>query len=85
MRGAIFSDHKERVAAVKQLIEAGLPGSTVQVHSVDGVHFEAAVVSPQFSGKSTVQQHRMVYDCLGDRLGGEIHALSLRTTEPDTG
>lgn len=76
---------EERVAAVKRLIEKGLPNSEVEVHSADGVHFEATVTSPLFIGKSTVQQHRMVYDCLGDRIGGEIHALSLQTAEPDTG
>lgn len=76
---------EDRVSTVKWLIEKGLPNSKVEVRSVDGVHFEATVTSPLFSGKSTVQQHRMVYDCLGDHIGGEIHALSLQTAEPDTG
>jgi stress-induced morphogen len=30
-----------------------------------------------------VQQHRMVYATLGDRMGGEIHALALHTYTPD--
>jgi stress-induced morphogen len=29
-----------------------------------------------------VQQHRLVYATLGDRMGGEIHALALRTLTP---
>ena len=83
MRGGIFKDHRERVEALRRLILEGLPGSRVEVHSTDGVHFQASVISVRFVGKSMVQQHRMVYDCLGDRIGGEIHALSLQTAEPE--
>ena len=64
---------------IRQLIEAGLPGASVQVHGPDGVHFEATVVSDAFIGKLPLARHRMVYATLGDRMGGEIHALSLRT------
>ena len=70
---------------LKRLIEAGLPDSEVEVHSEDGVHFQARVVSAAFAGQSTVQQHRMVYACLGQRMGNEVHALSLRTEAPDAG
>jgi stress-induced morphogen len=31
-----------------------------------------------------VQQHRLVYATLGDRMGGEIHALALRTLTPES-
>ena len=37
------------------------------------------LVSPAFTGKSRVQQHRMVYAVFGDEIGGPIHALSLTT------
>ena len=30
-----------------------------------------------FKGKSRVQQHQMVYDALGGRMGGVLHALAL--------
>jgi stress-induced morphogen len=49
----------------------------------EGGHFEAVVVSPQFAGRTMVQQHRLVYAALGDRMGGEIHALALRTLTPE--
>jgi len=68
---------------IKQLIEAGLPHAQVEVAGDDGVHFAALVVSPSFAGKGTVEQHRMVYETLGDRIGDEIHALSLRTRIPE--
>jgi len=68
---------------IKKLIEDGMPGAQVQVFGEDGTHFEAMVVSAQFEGKSPVARHRMVYDTLGERMGGEIHALSLRTLTPE--
>jgi acid stress-induced BolA-like protein IbaG/YrbA len=67
---------------IKRLIEAELPDAEVQVAGDDGAHFAARVVSPSFAGKGVVAQHRMVYAALGDRVGGEIHALSLRTLTP---
>ena len=68
---------------IQQLIEAGLPGARAQVLGEDGVHFEALVVSEAFVGKLPLARHRMVYATLGNRMGGEIHALALRTLTPD--
>jgi acid stress-induced BolA-like protein IbaG/YrbA len=67
---------------IRALIEAGLPGCSAEVHGPDGVHFEATVVCPDFAGKLPLARHRMVYATLGARMGGEIHALSLRTLTP---
>lgn len=67
---------KEKIQA---LIEAGLPGAQVVVRGDDGQHFEADVVHPDFAGKLPLAQHRMVYAALGEVMGREIHALSLRT------
>lgn len=63
---------------IQRMIEEGLPGARVRV-SGDGHHFEATVVSERFAGKSPVERHQMVYRTLGDKMKGEIHALSLRT------
>jgi len=60
------------------MIERGLPGAEVQV-SGDGRHFDAVVISQAFAGKSLLEQHRMVYAALGDKMGGDIHALTMRT------
>jgi len=68
--------------AIRQLIEAGLPGARAEVQGDDGVHFEARVVCEAFRGKLPLARHRMVYATLGERMGGEIHALSLRTLAP---
>ncbi len=67
---------------IKRLIEAGLPGSQVRVAGDDGTHFEATVITEAFSGKRLLERHRMVYGTLGDRMQGEIHALSIKAYTP---
>ncbi|MGH8033071.1 MAG: BolA family protein [Luteimonas sp.] len=68
---------------IATLIEQGLPGARAQVEGADGVHFEAVVICEGFRGKLPLARHRMVYATLGARMGGEIHALALRTLTPD--
>jgi acid stress-induced BolA-like protein IbaG/YrbA len=67
--------------SVRQGIAAGLACERLEV-SGDGEHFQALVVSAEFSGKSRVQRHQLVYAALGDRMRAEIHALSMRTLTP---
>jgi stress-induced morphogen len=66
---------------IKQRIEAGIPAAHVEVEdwTGGGDHFRATIVSPAFSGKSRIEQHRMVYAIFGAEIGGPIHALSLTT------
>lgn len=70
------------VDAIRLMIETGLPGAQAQVQGDDGVHFEATVICEAFTGKLPLARHRMVYATLGGRMGGEIHALQLRTLTP---
>lgn len=68
---------------IKQLIEAGIPGSVVTAKG-DGSHYEVAVVSDAFEGKSMVDEQRMVYAALGDALtSGAIHAINIKAYTPD--
>lgn len=67
---------------VKRYIEQGLSCDYVQVEG-DGRHFEAVIVSSAFQGKSTLQQHQLVYGALGTRMHEEIHALSMKTFTPE--
>lgn len=67
---------------IAQMIQAGLPGAQVEVFGDDGVHFEALIVHEAFAGKLPLARHRMVYATLGDKMGGEIHALALKTLTP---
>ncbi len=68
---------------IRELIEQGLPGAQAIVQGDDGVHFEALVVCDAFKGKLPLARHRMVYATLGELMGGEIHALSLKTVTPE--
>ena len=70
-------------ATIEQMIRAGLPGAEVSVSGNDGVHFEAVVSCAEFTGKATLQRHRMVYATLGQLMGNEIHALGLKTISPE--
>ncbi len=45
----------------------------------DGDHYRARIVSKAFTGLNRVRQHQLVYDSLGGRVGGELHALALET------
>jgi acid stress-induced BolA-like protein IbaG/YrbA len=68
---------------IEQMIRDGLPDAEVSVSGEDGVHFEATVVCPSFSGLPTLRRHRMVYATLGQYMGREIHALGLKTLAPE--
>ncbi len=66
------------------MIQRALPGAEVVMTDLagDNDHWAAQVTAPQFAGKSRVQQHRMVYDALGGKMGGVLHALQLTTAVP---
>jgi acid stress-induced BolA-like protein IbaG/YrbA len=68
---------------LQDYIMHGLPCDHVEVLGDDGQHFEAVIVSSQFTGKNIVQQHQLVYSALGERMRLEIHALAMRTFTPD--
>jgi acid stress-induced BolA-like protein IbaG/YrbA len=70
-------------ADLQTLIQSKLPDASVIVNSDDNVHFEAVVVCGAFAGKRQIQRHQMVYQALGDRMGGEIHALSIKALTPE--
>jgi len=65
-------------------IKAGIPDAQVEMEDLagDNDHWKAVVTSESFRGKLRVAQHQMVYAALGDRMGGELHALALETRVP---
>ena len=72
-------------AEIEALIKAALPDAEVAIEDLagDGDHYLARVASAAFAGKSRIQQHKMVYEALGGRMGGELHALQLSTSVPN--
>ena len=63
------------------MIKTALPDADIQLTDLagDDNHFQVDVTSSAFTGKSRVEQHKMVYSALGDKMGGVLHALSIRT------
>jgi stress-induced morphogen len=72
-------------ADIEALIRTALPDARINVEDLagDGDHYAATVVSEAFRGMSRVKQHQLVYQALGGRMGGQLHALALQTAVPD--
>jgi stress-induced morphogen len=71
-------------AEIERLIKAKFPDARIELKDLagDNDHWAAHVVSSAFKGKNRVQQHQMIYDALGGRMGGVLHALQLTTALP---
>jgi acid stress-induced BolA-like protein IbaG/YrbA len=67
---------------VAELIRAALPGAQVEVRSDDNTHYAARIVSQAFQGLRPVARHQLVYRALGERMGREIHAMSVEALTP---
>ena len=65
---------------VRRRIETGVAGSRAEVVDTTGAgdHFDVRVTAPAFEGLGLVDQHRLVYEALGDLMQA-IHALSVKT------
>jgi stress-induced morphogen len=66
---------------IETAILEALPGAVVEITDLagDGDHYAAKVTAPQFAGLPRVRQHQLVYNALGGRMGGVLHALKLTT------
>lgn len=70
---------------IELMIRTALPGAEVVITDLagDGDHFAAHVTAPEFRGLSRIAQHKLVYQALGGRMGGDLHALQLTTSVPN--
>ena len=70
---------------IEALITSAIPDATVEITDLagDGDHYAAHVVSESFRGMNRLAQQRAVYAALGNRMGGELHALQLTTAIPN--
>jgi stress-induced morphogen len=70
---------------IEKLIKEAMPDAEMTIKDLagDGDHYSAHVVSSVFQGKSRVQQHQLVYQALGERMGDVLHALALTTAAKD--
>ena len=72
-------------ADIERFIREALPDAVVTIRDLagDGDHYAARVVSAAFMGMPRVRQHQAVYNALGGRMGGVLHALQLTTAVPE--
>lgn len=72
-------------AEIEGMIKAALPDALIEITDLagDGNHYAARVTSESFRGIPRVKQHKAVYDALGGRMGGVLHALQLTTSAPE--
>ena len=68
---------------IEEHIKEGLPDAIVKIEDLagDGNHYSATVTSKKFSGKSKIEQHKIVYNSLKGKMGNELHALAIKTKE----
>jgi stress-induced morphogen len=70
---------------IERLIRDAIPDASVEITDLagDGDHYAARVVAESFRGQPRPVQHRRVYEALGGRMGGVLHALQLTTATPN--
>jgi len=71
------------IKEIKALIKEALPDAVIEIEDLagDSNHYSATVTSSNFSGKSKIEQHKMVYNSLKGKMGNELHALAIKTKE----
>ena len=73
------------IAELQAKIEDAFPGDDIFLSSPmgDDNHFQLRVVSEQFSGKTMVERHQLIYQALGDAMREAVHALAIKTYTPE--
>ncbi len=70
---------------IKALLLDSFPQADIEIIDLagDGNHYKAVICTAEFSGKSRVSQHQMVYAALKGAMDGtndaQLHALALET------
>ncbi|MGH8567140.1 MAG: BolA family protein [Gammaproteobacteria bacterium] len=91
--GALMGS-EDRVARIRVRLTEALAPSALEIiddshlhaghaGAAGGGHYRVRMVSERFAGLGPIERHRAVYQALGDLMGGEVHALSLRALAPE--
>ena len=68
---------------MRNLIKKAIPDAEITIQDLAGDenHYSATIKSKLFSGKTKIEQHKLVYKALSGKMGNELHALALNTIE----
>lgn len=66
---------------LRDRLYAAFPDGVIELDDYQGDqdHYRVVVESWTFSGKTRIQQHKMVHQALGSMVGGQLHALTIET------
>ena len=72
-----------KIEEIKNLIKDAIPDAQIIIKDLAGDenHYSATIKSKIFTGKSKIEQHKLVYKSLKGKMGNELHALALNTME----
>ena len=72
-----------KIEEIKSLIKESLPDAEIIIKDLAGDenHYSATIKSKVFTGKSKIEQHKLVYKALKGKMGNELHALAINTKE----
>ena len=68
---------------ISEMIKNKIPDAEIEIEDLrgDNNHYHAKIKSKEFRGLTKIEQHKLVYNALGDHMGSTLHALMLTTTE----
>ena len=71
---------------LEEIIKKSFPEASINIVDLagDDDHFSLEIKSSKFNGLSRIKQHKMVYDALDGKMGGELHALSIKTMSEES-
>ena len=69
------------IEEIKKLITSSIPDASIEIKDLvgDSNHYSAKISSKIFNGISKIEQHKLVYKSLKEKMGNELHALSITT------
>jgi len=72
-----------KIEEITNLIKESIPDAEISIKDLAGDenHYSATIKSKVFTGKSKIEQHKLVYKALKGKVGNELHALALNTME----
>ena len=71
------------LSEIETLIKDAIPDAIIDIKDLAGDrnHYSATITSSVFSGKTKIEQHKLVYNSLKGKMGNELHALAITTKE----